>query len=95
MAKRQKKSLADLMDSSAPDNRQIEQAVQQIHQTVIPKPQKEKVPTKRVTVDTPTIWHKELKKIIADLDTDLKHFYLQAVREKCERLGQPLPEINQ
>ena len=94
MAKRQKKSLADLMDSSVPDNPQIDQAVQTIHQTP-PKLKKQKVQTKRVTVDTPVVWHKELKKIVADLDTDLKHFYLQAIKEKCERLGQPLPEIDQ
>lgn len=97
MAKRHKKSLADMLDTGTTDETVIEQAVKTIHkvQPDSKKPDKVKIPTKRVTVDTPLNWHSELKKIVVDLDMDLRSFYLLAIKEKCERLGQPLPENSQ
>lgn len=88
MAKREKKSIVDLMSqgASSPEEEQLEKAVEKIHQIPTPKKVK-KEKTIRVTVDTPESLHKQLKKIVVDEGTDLRAFYLQAVKEKCERLG--------
>lgn len=60
---------------------------------VLPKKVKPKAEKNiRVTVDTPKSVHTTIKRIILDLDqeTDLRSFYLKAVKEKCERLGYPV-----
>lgn len=95
MAKRLKKSIVDLMSKTPkPEDDLVEKGVAQIHGTsVSPEPEKtKKEKTVRVTVDTPETLHKELKKIIIDQEMDLKTFYLQAVREKSERLGYKVPD---
>lgn len=83
--KRQKKSIIDLMNKPAPESQMVEDAVNKIHNS---KPLSElKGKTVRVTIDTPEALHKELKKLIIDQDMDLKSFFLDAVKEKCEKLG--------
>ncbi len=84
MSKIEKKSIVDLINSPAPEARQLERAVEKIHQSPSVL---EKEKTVRVTVDTPESFHKELKRVIIDEAVDLKTFFLQAVREKLERLG--------
>lgn len=94
MAKRQKKSIVDLM-SKAPQPKPeiLEEGVKKIHKAADKqKTAEKKEKTIRVTVDTPASLHKELKKIIIDEGVDLKTFYLQAVREKCQRDGHTIPE---
>lgn len=99
--KKNSPSLIDLMSSTTSTedaNRAVNRAVDQIHgkaevttPLIVNEPKKKKIKMVRVSVDTPEDVHKELKKIIPDLDMDLKTFYLTAVREKCERMGYPLP----
>ncbi|MFM9947702.1 MAG: hypothetical protein ACKV1O_07165 [Saprospiraceae bacterium] len=85
MIKRQKKSIIDLMNKTAPESKILEEAVNKIHNI---KPAMElKGKTVRVTIDTPEAMHKELKKLIIDQDMDLKSFFLNAVKEKCDKLG--------
>jgi len=83
--KRNKKSIIDLMNKPAPESRILEEAVNKIHN--IKSVPETKGKTVRVTVDTPETLHKELKKLIIDQDMDLKSFFLDAVKEKCEKLG--------
>ena len=85
MAKREKRSIVDLMDHPSPAIDQLESAVEKIHQ-LEPAAKAEKEKTVRVTVDTPESLHKELKKAIIDESMDLKTFFLEAVREKYEKL---------
>ncbi len=94
MAKREKRSIVDMIGQTPPAEMDlVEKGVEEIHSAkkVSPKLEK-KEKLVRVTVDTPASLHKELKKIIVDEDMDLKTFYLQAVREKCERLGYRIPD---
>lgn len=83
--KRQKKSLVDLINKPAPESKILEEAVNKIH-NLKPLPEL-RGKTVRVTIDTPEALHKELKKLIIDQDMDLKSFFLDAVKEKCEKLG--------
>ena len=48
----------------------------------------------RVSVDTPASLHKLIRRIILDQDqkSDLRSFYLEAVKERCERLGYSVDE---
>ena len=86
MAKREKRSIVDLMDHPSPEIDQLEGAVEKIHQLEPAAAKVEKEKTVRVTVDTPESLHKELKKAIIDESMDLKTFFLEAVREKYEKL---------
>lgn len=86
MAKREKRSIVDLMDRPSPEYDQLEGAVEKIHRPVPAAIKTEKEKTVRVTVDAPESLHKELKKVIIDESMDLKTFFLEAVREKYEKL---------
>ena len=59
MTKREKRSIADLMNQPAPEENLVKYAVNKIHQQEA-SPTKEK--TVRATVDIPISFHKELKK---------------------------------
>ena len=80
MSKQEKKRITDLMDNSIPSEEMINQAAKQIHQ-----PNKEKMV--RATVDLPESFHKELRKLLIDMDKDLKAFCKEAIMDKYEQLN--------
>ena len=87
MAKRAKKSIADLMDHQVPNEGLMELAANKVYRESI-KGKKEKTEkTVRATVDIPESFHKELKKLLIDESLELKTFCLQAIQEKYERLS--------
>ena len=57
------------------------------------KDKEEKKPTKRASVDLSVDLHKTLRRIVLDLDTDLKTFFIEAAIEKAKSLGYDVAQV--